>query len=196
MRAQAPLEPRVRGDKVPAQNRLFLLVDPSCEPAGSVGDAPGTGHEKVSAASGRRPQGPQDRLPCVLAENRAEAAGQRAKYRHRLSAENPTDVGRRPRKPVNRVLEHTRHRVVVFGHREEQPVRGDDASFSAATRSGISASAHASALCHQMSDQISTSTHRLTHIPRPEASPFKRPESRIVFVTSLRAVTIVNSMDW
>jgi hypothetical protein len=47
-----------------------------------------------------------------------------------------------------------------------------------------------------MSDQISTSTHRLTHIPRPEASPFKRPESRIVFVTSLRAVTIVNSMDW
>jgi hypothetical protein len=29
MHAQAALEPRVRDDKVPAQNHLFLLVDPS-----------------------------------------------------------------------------------------------------------------------------------------------------------------------
>jgi hypothetical protein len=31
MHAQAALEPRVRDDKVPAQNRLFLLVDPRHE---------------------------------------------------------------------------------------------------------------------------------------------------------------------
>jgi hypothetical protein len=29
MHAQAALEPRVRGDKVPAQNLLFVLDDPS-----------------------------------------------------------------------------------------------------------------------------------------------------------------------
>ena len=76
--------------------KLFLCRI-ACE-AGSVEGAPGTGHEKASAVPGRRPQGPQDRQPCVLAEARAEATGRRPKYRHRLSAENPTDVGRRPRK--------------------------------------------------------------------------------------------------
>jgi hypothetical protein len=98
----------------------------SCESAGSVEDAPGMGHEEASTVPGHRPQGPQDGQPCVLAEDRAEAAGRRPKYRHRLSAENPTDVGRRPQKPVNRVLKHARYRVVVFGRREKQPVRGDD----------------------------------------------------------------------
>ena len=105
--------------------KLFLCGI-ACEPAGFVEDAPGTGHETATAVPGRRPQGPQDRQQCVLAEDRAEAAERRPKYRHRLSAENPTDVGRRPREPVNCVLEHARHRVVVFGRREEQPVRGDD----------------------------------------------------------------------
>jgi hypothetical protein len=67
--------------------------------------------------------------------------------------------------------------LLYSGVARSSPSAATIASFSAVTRSGISASAHASALCHQMSDQISTSTPRLTHVPRREASPFKRPES-------------------
>jgi hypothetical protein len=142
---------RPSDDKLPAQNALSLLVDPSrrdqfcaarriiqlsrpgrrrtkatkpsmncrscsfvvaCEPAGSVEDGSrhgtGEGARRTKASS----QGPQDRQPCILAEDRAEAAGRRPKYRHRLSAENPADVGRRPREPVNCVLEHARDRVL------------------------------------------------------------------------------------
>src|ERR1700704_3042424 len=104
----------------------LLLCGIACEPAGFVEDAPGTGHEKASAVPGRRPQRPQNWQPCVLAEDRAKAAGRCPEYRHRLSAENLTDVGRWPREPVNCVLEHARDRVVVFGRREEQPICGDD----------------------------------------------------------------------
>jgi hypothetical protein len=103
-----------------------FLCGIACEPACFVEDAPGPGNEKASAVPGRRPQGPQDRQPCILAEDRAEGAGRRPKYRHRLSAENPADVGRRPREPVYCVLEHARDRFVVFRRREEQPVRGND----------------------------------------------------------------------
>jgi hypothetical protein len=58
--------------------------------------------EKVFAQGGRRLIIEYvSALACVLAEARAEATVRRPNYRHRLSAENPTDVGRRPREPVN-----------------------------------------------------------------------------------------------
>jgi hypothetical protein len=120
------MDPPDKGYKAFDEMPKLFLCGVACEPAGSVEGALGTGHEKASAAPGRRSQAPQNRQPCVLAEDRAEAAKRCAEYRDRLSAENPTDVGRRPREPVNCVLEHARHRVVVFGSCEEQPIRSDD----------------------------------------------------------------------
>jgi hypothetical protein len=67
-------KPRDAPDKgYEAFDELLKLVLCACEPAGSVEGAPGMGHEEASTVPGHRPQGPQDRQPCVLAEDRAKA---------------------------------------------------------------------------------------------------------------------------
>ena len=45
---------------------------------------------------------------------------------HRLVIRTP-DVRRRARQPVDRILHHAGHRIVVFGGGQKQPVRGGNA---------------------------------------------------------------------
>ena len=62
--------------------------------------------------------------PSVLAEDDAKAAGRGPHQRYGLAAEDAGNIGRRPRQPVDRVLEHARDRVVVLRRDEQQPVGG------------------------------------------------------------------------
>src|SRR6185503_19773758 len=68
-----------------------------------------------------------DRQPRGLREQRGAKPWRRAHDGHGTSTKHSRNVSRRPRQPVDGVLEHSRYRVVVLGRDDEQTVSGGDA---------------------------------------------------------------------
>ena len=103
-----------------------------------VEGALGARHHHAALGPELRAQGAEDRQPRVLAEDGAEIARRGSYERDRLSAENPLDVGRWPRQPVDGVLENARDRIVVFGRDEKQAVGRRNRVFQRRDRVGNS----------------------------------------------------------
>src|SRR5919108_4232331 len=99
-----------------------------------VEDAGGTRHHDPRTEPRARSERAKHGEPRGLGEDRAEAAGRGAHQGDRPAAEHPADVGRRARQPVDRVLEHAGHRVVVLRGHEKQPIGRLDAGLEALHR--------------------------------------------------------------
>ena len=125
-RHRLTLHPRDHGGEA-GHERLQLLAHPGVgDRALAVEHTAGARHHQPPLGPQVRAERAEHRQPVVLREQCAEPARRGADDRERAAAKNPRAVGRRARRPVDRILEYAGNAVVIFGRHQQHAIGGGD----------------------------------------------------------------------